>query len=93
MIPDSWEDDLRRRRHSIRNPNGSTHNEAIQKSSSNEINDDLITTVMKEGNLLKQQKKFKKLMMKIKCYNAFVKTWNAVKMFPYIDNLHGKLKQ
>ncbi|CAF1190209.1 unnamed protein product [Rotaria sordida] len=72
MIPDSWEDDLRRRRHSIRNSNGSTHNEAIQKSSSNEINDDLITTVMKEGNLLKQQKK---------------------NIFPYIDNLHGKLKQ
>ena len=56
---DSWEDDLRRRRRLVRNPNGSTHNEAIQKSSSNEINDDMITTVIQEENLLKQLKQQK----------------------------------
>ena len=57
---DSWEDDLRRRRRVIRNPNGSIHNEAIQRSSSsNELNDDLITTVIKEENLLKQLKQQK----------------------------------
>jgi hypothetical protein len=56
---DPWEDDLRRRRRLIRNPNGSTHNEATQKSSSNEINDDMITTVIQEENLLKQLKQQK----------------------------------
>jgi hypothetical protein len=59
---DSWEDDVRRRRRIIRNPNGSTHNEATLKSSaviSNEINDDLITNVIKEENLLKQLKQQK----------------------------------
>ena len=58
---DSWEDDLRRRRRIIRNPNGSIHNEATQKSSasSSELNDDLITTVIKEDNLLKQLKQQK----------------------------------
>jgi len=54
---DPWEDDLRRRRRLVRNPNGSIHSEATQRSSSsNEVNDDLITTVIKEGNLLKQLK-------------------------------------
>ena len=56
---DSWEDDLRRRRRLVRNPNGSTHNEATQKSSSNEMNDDMITTVIQEENLLKQLKQQK----------------------------------
>jgi len=57
---DPWEDDLRRRRRLVRNPNGSIHSEATQRSSSsNEVNDDLITTVIKEGNLLKQLKQQK----------------------------------
>ena len=56
---DSWEDDLRRRRRLVRNPHGSAHHEATQKSSSNEINDDLLSTMMKEGNLLKQWKQQK----------------------------------
>lgn len=58
---DYWEDDLRRRRRIIRNPNGSIHNEATQKSSllTIEQNDHLITTVIKEENLLKQLKQQK----------------------------------
>ena len=58
---DSWEDDLRRRRRIIRNPNGTIHQEATQKSSllTNDMNDDLITTVIKEENLLKQLKQQK----------------------------------
>lgn len=56
---DSWEDDLRRRRRLIRNPNGSTHQEAVQKSSSNDVSDDVINTVIKEENLLKQLKQQK----------------------------------
>ena len=57
---DSWEDDLRRRRRLIRNPNGTAHHEAIQKSgSSNENNDDMINSVIKEKNLLKQLKQQK----------------------------------
>lgn len=56
---DSWEDDLRRRRRIIRNPNGSTHPEAVQKSVSNDANEDLINTMIKEENLLKQLKQQK----------------------------------
>jgi hypothetical protein len=56
---DPWEDDLRRRRRLIRNANGSAHTEAIQKSSSNETNDDYMTTVIKEESLLKQLKQQK----------------------------------
>ncbi|CAF1536542.1 unnamed protein product [Rotaria sp. Silwood1] len=48
--------DLRRRQRLIRNPNGSIHSEAKQKSSFNGINDDIITSVIQEENLLKQQK-------------------------------------
>ncbi|CAF5113167.1 unnamed protein product, partial [Rotaria sp. Silwood1] len=48
--------DLRRRQRLIRNPNGSIHSEAKQKSSFNDINDDIITSVIQEENLLKQQK-------------------------------------
>ena len=52
---DSWEDDLRRRRRLIRNPTGIIHDEIIQNGlSSNETNDDMITTVIKEEHLLKQ---------------------------------------
>ncbi|CAF4597380.1 unnamed protein product, partial [Rotaria sp. Silwood2] len=43
---DPWEDVLRRRIRLIRNPNGSIHNEATQKSSFNGINNDLITSVI-----------------------------------------------
>lgn len=56
---DSWEDDLRRRRRLVRNPNGSAHSEATQKSSSNEGQDDLMSTVIKGENLLKQIKQQK----------------------------------
>ena len=56
---DSWEDDLRRRRRLLRNPNGSMHSEAIQKSSSNGINDDFITVAIQEENLLKLLKQQK----------------------------------
>ncbi|CAF1562019.1 unnamed protein product, partial [Rotaria sp. Silwood1] len=54
-----WEDDLRRRRRLIRNPNGSIHNEATQKSSFNGINDDIIIYFIQEENLLKQLKQQK----------------------------------
>jgi hypothetical protein len=57
---DTWEDDIRRRRRLLRNPTGSSHAEATQKSSSNEPNDDhLMTTMIKEENLLKQLKQQK----------------------------------
>ncbi|CAF2183984.1 unnamed protein product [Rotaria magnacalcarata] len=56
---DTWKDDLRRRRPLVRNPNGSIHNEATQKSSSNGIRDGLITSVIQEENLLKQIKRQK----------------------------------
>ncbi|CAF2965021.1 unnamed protein product [Rotaria sp. Silwood2] len=49
----------KRRRRLIRNPNGSIHNEAPQKSSFNGINNDLITSVIQEENLLKQLKQQK----------------------------------
>ena len=56
---DSWEDDLRRRRRLVRNPHGSTHHEATQKLSSNELQDDMINTVIKEEVLFKQLKQQK----------------------------------
>jgi len=56
---DPWEDDLRRRRRLIPNLNGTIHNEATENCSSNEINDDMITTVLKEEYLLKQLKQQK----------------------------------
>ncbi|CAF5109472.1 unnamed protein product, partial [Rotaria sp. Silwood1] len=56
---DSWEHDLKRRRRLIRNPNGSIHNEATQKSSFNGINDDIIIPFIREENLLKQLKQQK----------------------------------
>mgnify|MGYP002378640195 CR=1 FL=1 len=146
---DSWEDDLRRRRRVIRNPYGSAHVEATQKSSSsaaatnNEMNDDLINTVIKEENLLKQLKQQKTqnfnqtlpdddegmqvdekdldqdfsgpIRFSTECslvcgaavvHGTLSMTHNAMlfdtdehdesftkldsKMFPYIDNLHGK---
>ncbi|CAF1533097.1 unnamed protein product, partial [Rotaria sp. Silwood1] len=43
----------------IRNPNGSIHNEATQKSSFNGINDDIIIYFIQEENLLKQLKQQK----------------------------------
>ncbi len=57
---DPWEDDLRRRRRLIPNLNGNLHNESIENSSSsNEINDDMITIILKEEYLLKQIKQQK----------------------------------
>jgi hypothetical protein len=56
---DPWEDDLRRRRRLIPNLNGTIHNEATENCSSNEINDDMITTILKEEYLLKQAKQQK----------------------------------
>ncbi|CAF4502034.1 unnamed protein product, partial [Rotaria magnacalcarata] len=56
---DPWEDDLRRRRRLIRNAHGTIHSEATQKSSFNGTNDDLITGVIQEENLLKQLKQQK----------------------------------
>ncbi|CAF4903079.1 unnamed protein product, partial [Rotaria sp. Silwood2] len=43
----------------IRNPNGSIRSEALQKSSFHGINDDIITSVIQEENLLKQLKQQK----------------------------------
>jgi hypothetical protein len=56
---DPWEDDLRRRRRLISNLNGSLHNESIENSSLNQINDDMITTILKEEYLVKQTKQQK----------------------------------
>jgi hypothetical protein len=53
---DPWEDDLRRRRRLIPNLNGIEHDEIIENSSSNGINDDMMTTILKEEYLLKQLK-------------------------------------
>ncbi|CAF3646186.1 unnamed protein product [Rotaria socialis] len=53
---DPWEDDLRRRRRLVSNFDGTSHNEAIPNSSSNETEDDMILTLTKEENLLKQIK-------------------------------------
>ncbi|CAF3056816.1 unnamed protein product [Rotaria sp. Silwood2] len=51
--------DLRQWRRLIRNPNGSIRSEALQKSSFHGINDDIITSVIQEENLLKQLKQQK----------------------------------
>jgi hypothetical protein len=53
---DPWEDDLRRRRRLIPNLNGIEYDELIKNSSSNEINDDMITTILKDEHLLRQLK-------------------------------------
>ncbi|CAF1181559.1 unnamed protein product [Rotaria sp. Silwood1] len=53
---DLWEDDLRRRRRLISNPYGILHDEAKAKSSINDIDDDIIVTLYKDENLLKQIK-------------------------------------
>ncbi|CAF3278946.1 unnamed protein product [Rotaria socialis] len=140
---DPWEDDLRRRRRLVRNLHGTIHSEATQKSSFNGTNDDLITGVIQEENLLKQLKQQKvqnfnqttadeedmlqvdekdldhdfsgPIRFSTECslicgtavvHGALALTHNAMlfdadeyddsfskfdaKMFPYIDNLHGK---
>jgi hypothetical protein len=56
---DPWEDDLRRRRRLIPNVNGSLHDQIIENLSSEEMNDDMITTVVKEESSLKQIKQQK----------------------------------
>lgn len=56
---DPWEDDLRRRRRIVRNPNGSLHSEATQKSSYNGVSEDIMSAVAQEENLLKQLKQQK----------------------------------
>ena len=56
---DPWEDDLRRRRRLIPDLNGTLHNEASENCSSNEINDDMTSTVLKEEHVLKQLKQQK----------------------------------
>ncbi|CAF0884401.1 unnamed protein product [Adineta ricciae] len=56
---DPWEDDLRRRRRLVRNPNGTSHSEATENVSSNEAADDVMATVRNEEHLLKQLKQQK----------------------------------
>ncbi|CAF3634388.1 unnamed protein product [Adineta steineri] len=141
---DPWEDDLRRRRRMIQNPNGILYNESIENNSSDDINDDIITTtVIKDEYLLKQLKQQKtqnfmsnnnddedlsqiderdleydfsgpirystecSLIFGITCISGVLAiTHHALlfdaneddenfknldlKIFPYIDNLHGK---
>ena len=54
---DPWEDDLRRRRRLITDPNGNSHERALENLSLKESNDeDILTTILKEESLLKQLK-------------------------------------
>ncbi|CAF4857523.1 unnamed protein product [Rotaria sp. Silwood1] len=107
---DPWEDDLRRRRRLIRNPNGSIHNEATQKSS---FNDDDEILQVDEKDL--DQDFSGPIRFSTECSlicginiirGTLAMTHNAMlfdadeydesftkidsKMFPYIDNIHGK---
>ena len=54
---DPWEDDLRRRRRLVPDLNGNLHEQSLEKLSSND--QDMITTVLKDENLLKQIKQQK----------------------------------